>query len=511
MSSKAVSKGIISVGTWSATKLVVSGLVLPVYSRVLGIEGYGQYAYYMALLLLSSHPANFGMTQMLIKHIAERPDERPWHRALAGFAGSVNLVSAGVVGLGLACLLLFSSPIDMRAVLMTGVVIGVLWCDQLVSFANGILYGLHQEEKATIPAALGVVIGGALGVALTAGGWGVLGSLLGLLIAGIIVAMVTLGRAVHALGPRASGRTHDLPQRQLWQFGMSSMVYAGVAMMLYSIDVVLVRHFAGDEQTGLYAAAVQWSEFVWFLPIAVEGVMLQSTSRLWTEGRVEDVTRLVSALLRYIALATAFLLIFVMIFAKQILAIYFGQHFQDAATALQIMIPGAFACSLARVMRPVIQSRGYVITLIKIVLFGTGINISLNVWLVPRWGAAGAAIATSVSFVSVALLYWHILHQEGAHPFRGFSTGRFLVLCGVTAGLLAVISNWMPSPALSLLVGGATAMGLYWAGVFWLGLIRVEELGRIVESLPRPLRNIGARVLKLLQPMLIRIEAMALG
>ena len=67
MSSKTVSKGIISVGTWSATKLVVSGLVLPVYSRVLGIEGYGQYAYYMALLLLSSHPANFGMTQMLIK------------------------------------------------------------------------------------------------------------------------------------------------------------------------------------------------------------------------------------------------------------------------------------------------------------------------------------------------------------------------------------------------------------------------------------------------------------
>ena len=91
MSSKAVSKGIISVGTWSATKLVVSGLLLPVYSRVLGIEGYGQYAYFMALLLLSSHPANFGMTRVFIKHIAERPDERAWHRALAGFAGSVNL------------------------------------------------------------------------------------------------------------------------------------------------------------------------------------------------------------------------------------------------------------------------------------------------------------------------------------------------------------------------------------------------------------------------------------
>ena len=90
---------------------------------------------------------------------------------------------------------------------MTGVVIGVLWCDQLVSFANGILYGLHQEEKATIPAALGVVIGGALGVLLVDVGWGVIGSLLGLLIAGIIVAIVTVRHAIHALGSRVSGRS----------------------------------------------------------------------------------------------------------------------------------------------------------------------------------------------------------------------------------------------------------------------------------------------------------------
>lgn len=500
MSSKAVSKGIISVGTWSATKLVVSGLVLPVYSRVLGIEGYGQYAYYVALLLLSSHPANFGMTQTLIKYIAARPDEKSRHRALAKFAGSVNLLSAGAVGLGLACLLLFSSPIDMRAVLMTGVVIGVLWCDQLVSFANGILYGLHQEEKATIPAAVGVVVGGALGVLLVVVGLGVTGAVLGLFFAGTIVAAVTVRHAIHALGSGSPAEEPPLPHRELLHFGLSSMIYAGLAMTLYSIDIVLVRHFAGDEQTGLYAAAVQWSEFVWFLPIAIESVMLQSTSRLWTEDRVGDVTRMVSALLRYVAVATAFLLIFVMVFAEHILTLYFGPHFQEATWALQLLIPGAFSLSLARVIRPVVQSRGYLIPLIKVVLFGTVINILLNVWLVPRWGAAGAAVATSVSFVIVTVLYGYILRRGGAHPFRRFQTGRFLALCGVTTGLLMLVPMWVASPILSLLIGGAVAIGLYWAGVFWLGLIRVEELGRIVESLPKPLQGIGARVLRLLQP-----------
>ena len=51
MSSKAVSKGIVSVGSWSVAKLATAAVVLPILARLLGIEGYGQYAYYLAVLL----------------------------------------------------------------------------------------------------------------------------------------------------------------------------------------------------------------------------------------------------------------------------------------------------------------------------------------------------------------------------------------------------------------------------------------------------------------------------
>ena len=90
LSIKTISKGIVSVGTWSATKLLVTGIILPVYSRLLGIEGYGQYAYYVALLLLASQPANCGMRQTLTKYLAERAEDRAWRRHMARFAGSVN-------------------------------------------------------------------------------------------------------------------------------------------------------------------------------------------------------------------------------------------------------------------------------------------------------------------------------------------------------------------------------------------------------------------------------------
>ena len=73
MSAQAVSKGILSIGSWSVVKMATSALVLPILARMLGIEGYGQYAYYMALLLLASQFANVGMMQTMTKRIAERP------------------------------------------------------------------------------------------------------------------------------------------------------------------------------------------------------------------------------------------------------------------------------------------------------------------------------------------------------------------------------------------------------------------------------------------------------
>jgi hypothetical protein len=44
-----------------------------------------------------------------------------------------------------------------------------------------------------------------------------------------------------------------------------------------------------------------------------------------------------------------------------------------------------------------------------------------------------------------------------------------------------------------------------------LGLIRVREIERIVDNLPGPLRRVGVKLMRMFQPMLIRLDAIALG
>ena len=155
MSVQTITKGIVSVGMWSATKLVVTGLVLPIYSRVLGTDGYGQYAYYVALLLIASHPAGFGMRYMLTKYFAERPNEHAWQRQLAGFARSVMAGSGLLVGAGVFFLLTNSSGFGLPALGVATVVVGILWCEQLHQYASGILYGLHRSWRPRASASWG--------------------------------------------------------------------------------------------------------------------------------------------------------------------------------------------------------------------------------------------------------------------------------------------------------------------------------------------------------------------
>lgn len=514
MSSKAVSKGIVSVGSWSIAKLATAAVVLPIFARLLGIEGYGQYAYYLAVLLLASQFANVGMMPTMTKLVAERPEDLAWCRAVAKAGAIVNGTGLALVGLFVGLFLIATAPQGTTGVLIGLVVVGVLLFDQAWFYTRGILFGLRHEERAAIPGIIGVVTAGTLGVMFALNGLGVAGVLTGQLIANLFVAVVCLRSMLQALGGSKGDRSTrrvPLPTRDLLRFGLSAMAFSVLNMALCSLDVILVRHLAGGAQAGLYAAAVQWSQFVWFIPIAVEGVMLQSTARLWAEQRVGDVTSLVSRLLRYVMLGTAFLLLIVSVLGHQIVTLYFGPQFAEAALALRLLVPGAFCYAIARVLWPVIQGAGGGAHLIRVMGATVVVDAGLCWSLVPRWGAAGAASATSVSFALVAVGYAWLLRRRQVHIFEGCAVSKLIGLMVGTAAAIAGGAALVEAPILSVLVGSSVGALVYWSAVFWLGLLQVEEVEQLVQSLPGAFRQMGVKVFRYLEPVLLRLRPTVLN
>jgi O-antigen/teichoic acid export membrane protein len=331
------------------------------------------------------------------------------------------------------------------------------------------------------------------------------GALSGIFVGDLMAALLSVGYTTRFLKWRGC-QLKPLPVWGILKFGLSSMLYSAMALALYRADMLLIRYLTSDSQAGLYAAAVRWAEFVFFVPIAVQGVMLQATSQQWAERRTVEITALLSRVLRYVALGTAFPLVVVFGLAEEILWLYFGPDFIGASLALRILVPGVFSLSLARVMWPVIQACGCVIWLVAVMAMATAANLGLNWWLIPHWGAVGAATSSCVSYGSVVFGNKWILRDYGVQPFRRQDGGRLLLLCTVIGGILPVIAAPMPSALVAVIAGVILAFFGYGAGALWLGLIRVDEIQQIIESLPDRLRTPSVRVLGKLQPALLRIE-----
>lgn len=494
-------------------KLATSAVVLPVLARFLGIEGYGQYAYYLAVLLLASQVANVGIMYTMIKRIAERPEDAAWCRAVARSGALINGVGVGCVALAVGLLVWNTASPRTQAIPIALAVAGVLLFDQVWFYARGVLHGLQHEERAAVPGIIGVLMAGIFGIIAAVTGMGVVGVFAGLLVADVCVAAACLRAVISALkelGAPASGSAPSVSTSAMLSFGLSAMVFSVLNMALCSLDMILVRHLAGEAQAGLYAAAVQWSQFVWFIPIAVEGVMLQATSRMWAEGRVKDVTNLVSRLVRYVMLGTVFLLILVFVLGDRIIALYFGPQFSEAALALRLLVPGACGYALARVLWPVIQAGGEGRSLIRVMLVTVLVDVGLCAILIPVGGAAGAAGATSLSFALVAGGYAWILRRRQVSICDGFALWRFAALLIMTGLAVAGSSALVSSPMLSLLVGLVSGGMLYWVAVFSLGLVQVAELESLVQSLPGTFRRAGESVFQLLAPLLLRLKAVTL-
>jgi O-antigen/teichoic acid export membrane protein len=508
MLAQKVSKGVLSIGTWTVTKVFVSSLATPVLARSLGTEGYGAYSYVMALLLLVAPIANAGTLQTLWKYIAEIPDPNRRSRVATQ---CVLLSSVGVVLVGMAVLVVLShDPPATPFWLVSAIVLATIAVEQIWWFARGILFGMQHEELAGIPGALGAIIGSVTSVTMAIAGWGVAGVLSGYLAGNIFLAIVPTGSArklVTLSSLRDSLGPGDPSLASLARFSMMTMAFAGLGMVLFKTSMVLLYHLTGNSgMAGIFAAGIQMGETAWVLVIPVEAVMIQTTAHFWTEGNIAEVENVVGRIMRYVGIAVGIALTTIFVLADDLIVIYFGARFAQASPILRLVIPGVYGYCLARVLGSVIHARGLVTSLVVTIGSASMISLTLGLIFIPPLGPIGAAVATTVSYGIVVIPYALILRRHGVHPFRLFYWPRQLLLYLLLGGSVFAASHFLPSPVVRALAGLVVAVAVGVAGCLRLHLISSAEALIIARSLPGGSGGAAARVVTRLMPLLRMLE-----
>jgi len=202
--------------------------------------------------------------------------------------------------------------------------------------------------------------------------------------------------------------------RRSLAFGVKAYIAQIFFYLVLRVDQVLVAHYAGYRQLGLYALATTVAELLWLLTDPLAGALLPHIVRAQTgdDRRLSFSTARLSLCILTIAAVSGWFL------APFAIRVAYGAGFAGAVPALRLLLPGVVALGATKSLGSVLVKEGRMLITSMLGLSALGLNIALNIALLPRIGIRGASIASSACYAGLALSYVVICRRRGVAGWR---------------------------------------------------------------------------------------------
>jgi O-antigen/teichoic acid export membrane protein len=226
------------------------------------------------------------------------------------------------------------------------------------------------------------------------------------LAAGILFT-VFLARRILRDANWASSLLQNEIRQKLWM-GLQGQLGNVAAIFTYRLDVFIVNYFLNPAQVGIYAVGVVVSESLWQIPQAVAAALFPRTARTMEHGS-QEFTCLIIRHVLLISVVSGALVALVSPFAIPLL---FGGRFAGSVQAIWWLLPGTIGLSVGKVAASDLAGRGKTLYSSIFSLISLIVTVALDFTLIPRMGIQGAALASSVAYLTNSVLLASAVHHE---------------------------------------------------------------------------------------------------
>jgi len=225
--------------------------------------------------------------------------------------------------------------------------------------------------------------------------------LLGVLVAWVLARVILgLGTACWALTRPAAGEDPEASEptsaREAWRFVAMIALANVVSLANYRAMIFLVERTQGLAMAGIYSVAVQVAELLWLFSWAI-------TMSAYSGIGTRDATAAVAITLRAVRLGLGVTLVtapLLGLVAWFTLPVVLGEAYRAVLVPLALLLPGVAAYAAASGLSAYYtQHRGRPHWAAGIAGLSLALTLASAAWTVPRWGAAGAALATSTAYL----------------------------------------------------------------------------------------------------------------
>jgi O-antigen/teichoic acid export membrane protein len=413
--------------------LLLGFFLMVLLARTLGPEGYGVYAFFFALVSLLAIPAQIGMPNLIVRETAKLEATEQWGLMLGLWRWSTStvlLLSLGIllISSGLAWLLLdqFSS-LQLKTFAFSLLLVPFIALSRLRTAA---IQGLRKVILSQLP---DFIIRPALLIllivtvkflfpaeALTSA------SAMGLyVIAAFVALLISIGLLRRVQPNQLKSKPNALYEKKYWFSAVLPLAFiSGMVLITQNTDILMLGLFSTPENTGIYRAVISVSGLVAFGLYAVTIVVTPYFARFYAQGSKELMQKVVTQSARAILFLAIIMAIIIITLGEEMLGIFFGDEYLLGYLPLVVLAVGQLVNAFMGSVAGLLNMTGHEKETAKGVAIAAGVNVLLNLILIPYFGMSGAATATAVSLMVWNLLLWRAVHRHldiESMAFRFFS------------------------------------------------------------------------------------------
>ena len=315
--------------------------------------------------------------------------------------------------------------------------------------------------------------------------------------AGFVVASFSLARLVRRAESQTPWGNHSADRPgviagEFWRFASPRGVAGAFAIGLTWIDTLLVGGLRGVREAGIYAATTRYLLIGLVAVQAIQLAVAPLTSRLFARGETERAQVIYRTATQWLVIATWPVYLTLAIFGPVLLRV-FGAEFVEGRTALALLSLAGLIVTVAGPSQMVLLMAGKSGWTLLNTVVSLGLNVVLNLILIPPLGIDGAALAWVASLVFNNLA--SVLELRLLLGLSPFGTGLLLVVARALAcfgGIGLLVRTTLGPSWGAMLAFGLVATGLY-AALLW--QVRSKLDLPILADLLRPWRGGSARTI----------------
>jgi len=404
----------LAVGATGTMALNVATLVLNfattlVLSHLLGVDGYGAYAFALAWALVLTSVAGLGLAPLVIRQVASSHATREWavlrgmlrwSNVLVLVAGLATAAVAGIVGF-----VFFRDDGELLRPFLVGLLLVVPL--SLTMLRQAAMQGigrviLGRTPESLVAPGLFLVLVAVVGVAMDdrfSSGWAIALQVLATMVAFAVGAVLLVGSL-----PRDARAAEPEVHAESWRRSALPLFALGVLLAASTqIGTIVVGAIGDPADAGVYSVAARLTAFIGFVMLAATYPLMPLVARLHAQQDDARMHSVVAGSARTIFLLSLPIAVAVIVLAAPLLRL-FGAEFDTGSDAVRILAVGELVKAFIGLSGLVLVMTGHEARLTRAVALGVGANVVLALALVPLLGVEGAAIAAAVGMVSTQVL-----------------------------------------------------------------------------------------------------------